>query len=194
MKRFISIFRDSAKELTDIRCIVVTGMLIAVHVLLGIFIMIPVGEYIKISFSFLALAAIGMLFGPVPAAMAGAVTDILGFLLANKTGGAYHPGFTLVQITGGLIYGIILYKAEMNKFFSVKCAVSKFSIAVICNLTLNSYFLSVLYGQSFWGLMPARLLKNAIQLPVDVVLMSIVLPTIYVIYKRVFGEKNALAK
>lgn len=194
MKRFISIFRDSAKELTDIRCIVVTGMLIAVHVLLGIFIMIPVGEYIKISFSFLALAAIGMLFGPVPAAMAGAVTDILGFLLANKTGGAYHPGFTLVQITGGLIYGIILYKAEMNKFFSVKCAVSKLCIVIICNLTLNSYFLSVLYGQSFWGLMPARLLKNAIQLPIDVILMSIVLPTVYVIYKRVFGEKKALAK
>lgn len=75
MKRFISMVRDSAKELTDIKCIVMTGMLIAIHVLLGVFIMIPVGEYIKISFSFLALAAIGMLFGPVPAAMAGAITE-----------------------------------------------------------------------------------------------------------------------
>lgn len=47
MKRFISMVRDSAKELTDIKCIVMTGMLIAIHVLLGVFIMIPVGEYIK---------------------------------------------------------------------------------------------------------------------------------------------------
>ena len=98
MKRFLAIFSDSAKELTNLRCIVMTGMLIAVHVLLSIFVMIPIGENIKISFSFLALASIGMLFGPIPAAIAGGITDILGFMLANKTGGAYHPGFTLVQI------------------------------------------------------------------------------------------------
>lgn len=194
MKRFISMLRDSAKELTDIRCIVMTGMLIAVHVLLGVLIMIPFGEYIKISFSFLALAAIGMLFGPVPAAMAGAITDILGFLLANKTGGAYHPGFTLVQITGGIIYGLILYKSEINKYFTLKCLASKMLIIIICNLFMNSYFLSVLWGQSFWGLMPARLLKNALQLPVDVILMSIVLPTVMYIYKRVFGNKSLLVK
>ena len=194
MKRFISMVRDSAKELTDIKCLVMSGMLIAIHVLLGVFIMIPVGEYIKISFSFLALAAIGMLFGPVPAAMAGAITDILGFLLANKTGGAYHPGFTLVQITGGIIYGLILYKADLNKYFVFKCIIAKAMIAVICNLLMNSYFLSVLWGQSFWGLMPARLLKNAIQLPVDVILMSAVLPTVMYVYKRVFGKKDILVK
>lgn len=194
MKRFISIFQESAKELTNIKCIVVTGMLIAVHVLLGIFIMIPVGETIKISFSFLALASIGMLFGPVPGVMAGAITDILGFLLANKTGGAYHPGFTLVQITAGLIYGIILYKSEMNKFFTVKCLITKTMVVIICNLIMNSYFISVLYGAAFWGLMPARIIKNAIQLPVDIVLMSIVLPTVGLIYKRVFGKDDVLAK
>ena len=109
MKRFLAIFSDSAKELTNLRCIVMTGMLIAVHVLLSIFVMIPIGENIKISFSFLALASIGMLFGPIPAAIAGGITDILGFMLANKTGGAYHPGFTLVQIMAGFIYGICLY-------------------------------------------------------------------------------------
>lgn len=190
MKRFISMLRDSAKELTDIRCIVMTGMLIAVHVLLGVLIMFPIGEYIKISFSFLALAAIGMLFGPVPAAMAGAITDILGFLLANKTGGAYHPGFTLVQITGGIIYGLILYRSEINKYFTLKCLASKMLIIIICNLFMNSYFLSVLWGQSFWGLMPTRLLKNALQLPVDVILMSVVLPTVLYVYKRVFGKKR----
>ena len=79
MKRFLAIFSDSAKELTNLRCIVMTGMLIAVHVLLSIFVMIPIGENIKISFSFLALASIGMLFGPIPAAIAGGITDILGF-------------------------------------------------------------------------------------------------------------------
>ena len=123
MKRFLAIFSDSAKELTNLRCIVMTGMLIAVHVLLSIFVMIPIGENIKISFSFLALASIGMLFGLIPAAIAGGITDILGFMLANKTGGAYHPGFTLVQIMAGFIYGICLYKAEI----AVKALTNLFS-------------------------------------------------------------------
>lgn len=160
MKRFISMVRDSAKELTDIKCIVMTGMLIAIHVLLGVFIMIPVGEYIKISFSFLALAAIGMLFGPVPAAMAGAITDILGFLLANKTGGAYHPGFTLVQITGGIIYGLILYKADLNKYFVFKCIIAKAMIAVICNLLMNSYFFKRSMGAVVLGTYACKIIKK----------------------------------
>jgi hypothetical protein len=42
--------------------------------------------------------------------------------------------------------------------------------------------------------MPARLLKNAIQLPVDVILMSAVLPTVMYVYKRVFGKKDILVK
>lgn len=188
MKRFISVFSDSAKELRKIKCIVVTGMLIAVHVLMSMLIMIPVGSYLKISFSFLALASIGMLFGPIPGAMAGAITDILGFMLANKTGDPYHPGFTLVQITAGLIYGIFLYRAEVNKFFSAKCFIAKFLVAVICNLIMNSFFLYQLYDVAFWGGMPLRLVKNAVQLPIDVILMSLILPAIHVIYNRIFGK------
>jgi ECF transporter S component (folate family) len=192
MKRFFAIFRDSAKELTQLKCIVMTGMLIAVNVLLSIFIMIPVGNQIKISFSFLALAAIGMLFGPVPGAIAGAITDVLGFMLANKTGGAYHPGFTLVQVTAGLIYGLCLYKAEMGKLFPVKCAVSKVLVVIICNLLMNTYFISVLYGKGFVGMLAPRIIKNAIQLPVDIVLLAVIMPVILMAYNKAFGNKKAL--
>lgn len=191
MKRFLSIFTDSAKELTQVRCIVMTGMLIAVGLLLKMFVMIPIGETIKISFNFLALASIGMLFGPVPAAIAGAITDILGFLVANKTGGAYHPGFTLVEIMAGLIYGICLYKAEMGKFFPVRCVIVKTLIIIVCNLLLNTYFISVLYGTGgFLAMLPPRLVKNAVMLPIDAALLCIVLPAVYTAYKKVFGNKH----
>ena len=96
MKRFLAIFSDSAKELTNLRCIVMTGMLIAVHVLLSIFVMIPIGENIKISFSFLALASIGMLFGPIPAAIAGGITDIFCLLYTSpspRDRSRISPGF-----------------------------------------------------------------------------------------------------
>lgn len=191
MKRLLSFFSDSAKELTHVRCIVMTGMLIAVGLLLKIFVMIPVGETIKISFNFLALASIGMLFGPVPAVAAGAITDVLGFFVANKTGGAYHPGFTLVEMTGGLIYGICLYKAQVGKFFPVRCVIAKTLIVIICNLLMNTYFICTLYGTgSFISMLPPRLLKNAIMLPVDIVLMCIVLPAVLTAYNKVFSTKR----
>lgn len=122
---------------------------------------IPIGENIKISFSFLALASIGMLFGPIPAAIAGGITDILGFMLANKTGGAYHPGFTLVQIMAGFIYGICLYKAEIGRFMTIRCAISKILVVLICNLCLNTYFICALYGTgSFWAMFTSRIIKS----------------------------------
>lgn len=201
MKRFLSIFSDSAKELTNIRCVVMTGMLIALHVLMELLIMIPIGSTMKIAFGFLALASIGMLFGPVPAAIAGAITDILGFLVANKTLGGYHPGFTLVQILTGMIYGIILYKStvctsskiKINGKLCLKFAVSEILVVLICNITLNSYFLKVLYDTAFWALMPARILKNAIQLPIDIFLMIIVLPVVLTAYQNVFGDNAAIS-
>ncbi|MGN1481148.1 folate family ECF transporter S component [Porcipelethomonas sp.] len=191
MKRFLSVFSDSAKELTHTSCIVMTGMLIAVYVLLSIFVQIPIGETIKISFSFLALAAIGMLYGPVPGAIAGAITDILGFLAANKTGGAYHPGFTLVQVTAGFIYGLCLYKAQTGKFFPVRCAAAKILVDIICNLLMNTYFISVLYGTGgFVAMLPPRIVKNVIMLPIDIVLLCVVLPAILTAYRKIFGNKR----
>ncbi|MGN0666285.1 MAG: folate family ECF transporter S component [Huintestinicola sp.] len=197
MKGFFSMFRTSAKEMLTVRGICVMAMLIAIHLFIKTFTTIAIGPTIRISFSFLALASIGMILGPTAGMCAGLITDVLGFFFANKNGGAFHPGFTLVQVLAGLFYGLCLYKARVCKDdktsmlkFILRCAVCEACIAVFCNLLLNTFFLSQLYGKGYFAMLPARIIKNAVQLPVDVVLMAAVLPVVGVAYDKIFSRKS----
>ena len=204
MKGFFSMFRESAKEMTTVRGVCVMGMLVALHFVLSAAATIPVGPMIEISFSFIALAAVGMLIGPTAGAFAGLVTNILKFMFANKVGGAFHFGFTFVEIMAGLIFGIFLYRAKISKpeftkenfreaaVLVLRIAACRLCGVVICNLLLRTYFLSDLYGVSFALLLPERLLKNAVQYPADVVLMCIILPAVRVAYDRVMGKRQKI--
>ena len=85
-------FLKSAKEFKDIRALAVTGMFIAVSMIIEKFSINL--SFAKINFAFLAIAVIGMLTGPVMGFAAGLICDIVGYL-ASPTG-AFLPVYTLV--------------------------------------------------------------------------------------------------
>ena len=58
----------------------------------------------------------------------------------------------------------LYYKKELN-FWRVLAA--HITVALICNVLLNTWCLSILYGKAFAVLLPARLVKNAIMCPID---------------------------
>ena len=128
MKGFFSIFTDSAKELKKIRTITVTGLLIAIHVALGTLATINISQYAKISVAFFAIAIIGMLYGPVVAMIAGAICDVIGFLLRPQ--GSFLIVFTLIAMLSGIIYGICLYRRK-----GVKLIIG----IVVVRLVITSY-------------------------------------------------------
>ena len=74
----MKMFQESFKEFKDLRAVVVTGLLIALSMVIESF-TINLG-FAKINFAFLAIAAIGMLYGPSVSLFAGAVCDVLGIL------------------------------------------------------------------------------------------------------------------
>lgn len=199
MKSFFSMFSDSAKEMLTRRGICTMGLLIGLHALVGMVTTIPIGPTIKITFAWLVLASIGMILGPTAGFTAGVITDIIGFMVANKNGGAFHPGFTLVQALGGMIYGIFLYRAVVSKEkrdiinLAVRSALCKICLMIFCNLLLNTYFCSIIYGKGFMALLPPRIIKNLVQLPVDVIMMVAFLPVVYVAYHKIVGKKTALS-
>ena len=107
MQKKQNIFVQSLRELKSTRCLALTALLIAVNItldLLGLTIKLP--PNLRIGFGFLCNAAIGMLFGPAVAMMAGIGTDVLGYFAGNLTMGAYFPGFTVTAIMGGLFWGV----------------------------------------------------------------------------------------
>ena len=78
--------KQSAKNLRNTRALALAGMLLALDAVLGIF-KIPFALDNRITLTFAAVAAAGILLGPVPAMLIGGMGDILGYLL-NPGGGA----------------------------------------------------------------------------------------------------------
>lgn len=184
MKSFFNLFARSAKELKSIRCLTVTAMLIALDLVLKMTVTIPLTESLRVSFAFIALASIGMLYGPTVAGIAGFITDILGFII--KPSGAFDIRYTLIEVLGAVIYGLFLYNALNDKWMLPRIIVAKSSVVIVCNLFLTTLVSASYYGKGFFALFPTRALKNLAQLPVDVLLLAIFLPIVLKAYNQVF--------
>jgi len=214
MKSFFSKFTDSAKSLGDIRTITVTGMLLALAVAirsLGI----NITADARIVFTCIPISIIAMLYGPVVCGMSTFALDIIGFLIDNKAARGYSPELALVVIFSGIIYGIVLYKAEIKCTKSdikgsvisvLRIMLARGLVVLICNMILNSYFLYTLYinkdfsiftcynnhdmmNQFITWFVTSRLPKN-VTYPVDIILLSLVLPAANTAYKSVFRYKR----
>jgi len=166
-------FSESAKSLKRTQTLTTVGVLLAIQMLLSSFGVFQLTESVKISLAHLALAPTAMLFGPVVAGIQGALSDFLSYLL--KPTGPYFPGFTLTALLGGVIYGLLLYRTD-RKLWQIILA--RLLIVVFVNIGLNTVFLAMLYGPAQWAALPLRAMKNALQLPVDCVLLAAVCRTV----------------
>lgn len=162
-------FADSCRSLKKTQTITTVGLLLAIQMVLSSYGVIEVTDSLKISLAHLSLAPTAILFGPVAAGLQGGLSDLLGFML--KPSGPYFPGFTLTAALLGVIYGIMLYKTE-RKIWQIILA--RVLVCILLNITLNTVFLTMLYGPSRLATLPLRIFKNIIQLPIDCLLLSAV--------------------
>lgn len=59
MKKFVTMFTDSAKEFTNLRSLVAAALLLALHTVLAFFVSIQVSDSLRISFSFITNVVTG---------------------------------------------------------------------------------------------------------------------------------------
>lgn len=88
-----------------IRQITLTGMLIAMGIVLERFLAIPIGATNRIAFGTAIVVVSSLIVGPFYGAIVGASVDILGFMISNLNGGAYTPFVTI----GYLVLGFLPY-------------------------------------------------------------------------------------
>ena len=81
MKKFVTLFTDSARELKSVRTITTMAMLAAVAVILGYF-SIEYGQFIRIGFSGIPNGIVDYLFGPVAGAVFHGALDIIKYLMS----------------------------------------------------------------------------------------------------------------
>ena len=162
MKKIKQLFSDSLHEFTVTKNLVLCGLMAAIAIVLSMVASISIGPYVKIGFSGIPNRIVEFLFGPVVGCIFGGALDLLKFMI--KPDGSFFFGFTFNVMLAGLIYGCLLY----HKPLSIKrIVIAEFLVKLIVNCGLNTLWISMLYGKAFFVLLPMRLLKNVIMLPID---------------------------
>ncbi len=160
------------KSKLNVEKITIAAMLVALQVILGNVLQVPLLEK-QYNFGFVPIAAAGALLGAPFAMIVGGLGDLLGSLLFPQ--GAYFPGFTLTNVLVGLVCGLVLHRKKPS---IIRCIIAvTLSLAVI-NLFLNSLWLSILYssnGRSYWGWVVMRAPNYLIEVPANIILTYLTL-------------------
>lgn len=202
MKSFLKIFSDSANELKKVSTLTVSGLFIALSIVLRN-LTINISADLRINFAFLGVMIIGMLYGPVVSILGNVGVDVIGYFLDGFKARDYNFALLLVKIIAGLIYGLMLYKKATNKSLITNIVISRILIVLLCQVTLNSAVLYYCYQNSNFPFMSSsewsafgiwmipRLTKNAIMLPIEIALAILVVPIAKQAYSKVFRKRAA---
>lgn len=153
------------------------AMLIALQIILSRFLSFSAWN-VKMGFGFVPIAAAGILFGPVPAAIVGGLSDFLGAALFPI--GPYFPGFTLTAALTGLAYGLLLQKRQGFWQIAGAVAFNQFFLG----LCVNTLWISLLYGSPFWGLLPSRAFQCAVLAPAETLVLCALTKPIQFVRRR----------
>ena len=148
--------------------LIVIAFLIAIEIILTRFLSINT-PILRIGFGFLPIAMTGILYGPLWAGAAYALGDILGIIIFPA--GPYFPGLTVSAFLTGLTYGFFLYNKPVGW---KRVLIASSIVCILINLGLDTFWLSILMDKGIFALIPARILKTAVMLPLQVILIPAV--------------------
>lgn len=166
-KRYTECSSNAFQQLKITHNLVLCGLMAALAVVLNYTTSIFITPNIRIGFSGLPNRVVEYLFGPCIGAVFGGMLDILKYLL-KPDGGAFFFGYTFNVMVAGVIYGTILYRRPVRL---LRIFVAEFLTKAIVNCGLNTLWLAVMNGNAFLAILPARVIKNIIMLPIDTAIL-----------------------
>ena len=169
--KIISDITASAKELKKPTTLVVTALMIALGVVVHSFATIPISNVLQFKWAFLPMALVGMLYGPIPAAICGGLIDVISTLMLPKVSGGFFIGITLCMVASGFLYGLFLYKAEKITLRIILCTITNF---FLITMLMTTAMLTFYYGSEFMTVLIQRFPK-VILAPVEAILLILVL-------------------
>ena len=171
-------FGTSAREFKSLHTVILCGLMGALGIILKMFASIPFGPF-TITYAWIPNRIIDFMFGPAVGAVYGGVMDIIKFIM--KPTGAFNLGYTAVAVLAGLTFGTILYKKPVS-FMRIVFAQSL--VKIFINAGLSTYLMAFERGEAFMALMPVRLVKNLIMIPLDSILLFVVLTALMKVLPR----------
>lgn len=165
---------QAASEFKDLKVLVFAALMIALRVALKS-VSIPIAADLRINTAFFINAFGAMVFGPVVAIPAAAISDTLGVILFPQ--GPYYFPFIFTEIAGSVIFSLFLYRTDIT---AVRVIVSRFCICFFVNILLQTPIMRGYYA--YTGTIKlvslfdtVRIAKNLVLFPVESVLLIVFL-------------------
>lgn len=159
------------KKSSKIQQLVICAMLMALSIVFGKFLQIPIGDSIRISFEGLPVILAGMVFGPVQGLIVGAAADLLGCFLRGYN---IIPLITVAMGLIGVISGIFAMLIKKRNYGFV--LIIELIAHIICNVCIKSLALWLAYGT------PIQVL--VLRLPIYIVLSAAEAALVFALYKK----------
>ena len=163
----------------DVKKLIQISLLIAIEVILTRFCSIQT-PIVRIGFGFLPIAIIGMMYGPLSAGVAYAIGDLLGVALFPT--GSFFPGFTITAFLTGIVYGVFLYNKPKTWPRIIGAVLT---VCLVINLGLDTLWLSILMGKGYIALLPTRIMKAVLMIPVQTYIIGIIWKKVVVRFVKV---------
>ncbi len=173
-------WRQALADMKKPRILTFSALMIAACWALGLIPSIHMGAA-RISWGFMARALCSMVGGPVNALVFGAAEDTITYLLHPT--GPYFPGYMLTTMLGNFTYALFLYRRPFNSMLPVRVFFAKL-LTNIQNVILGSLWSYILGGQAYRVIMMERLVKNAITLIPQTVILCVLFAALMPILRR----------
>lgn len=154
--------------MSKLKKLILAGLLLATTIVLNRFLSIKT-PILVISFSYIPIMLSAIMLGPWYTMLIAGFADLIGALLFPF--GAYFVGYTISAVISGLIYGLFLYRKKefSNKSFILRLILSTLIMLIVCNCLLNTIWIYITTKEALFAILPTRLLKQLIMLPIQVV-------------------------
>lgn len=156
--------------MSKLKKIILAALFLALNIVLSRFLSIKT-PIIVIKFSFIPTILSAIMLGPWWTMLISGLADLIGALLFPT--GAYFVGYTISAVLAGFIYGIFLHRKKpiSNMQFLWRLIVSIACVIILCNSILNSLWIWITTQKAMFAILPTRLIKQAIMLPIEVLVM-----------------------
>lgn len=122
---------------------------------------------LRVGFGAIPTVIAGLFFGPVIGGFVGGAADLIGVMI-NPMGPVIHPGFTLTAILTGVIPGLVMNilnrsrqdARDKMKTLTLAVVLSLAGRMVLCEMLLNTYFLTSMMNTPFAVLFWPRAIKS----------------------------------
>lgn len=160
-------WQNALAEMKSVRILALAALFIALRIALASF-YIPVGDNLKIFFTFFVNALGAMIYGPAVALLSGFISDILGFMIHPS--GAFFPGYVLSSMLGSFFYAIFLYRSRVTV---LRLFLAKLCVNLFVNIGLGATWSAMLFSKGYYYYLTQSVIKNLTLLPFEVITLAL---------------------